>query len=143
MKHNKQCNVLGHYCWTHSIKTMPGVPGWRRQGHSDTWQIRSPWGGTKGNDSERFAGIVDVTHQFTEQIIWANGDTEDPKRGYMCTVCGNSPCNVNYPVPPSSDYSEVIGPNYRKWLESHEIKDVSREESLEDFRANPDSLQGV
>lgn len=96
--HDRKCNVLGRYCWTHRAAVESGIPGWGKKPHSDNFVRRSPW------------------TQDTEQIIWANGDTEDPKRGYQCGMCHKEPCIIGAPVPPSTEYKEVLGKSADEYL---------------------------
>ena len=99
MTHDKACNVLGRYCWTHKEITEAGIPGWPRTGSGNEYTRYSPWA------SNADGGV-------TEAIIWANGDTHSGRGfnqgGRQCSICQ---LNCLYPVEPGiSNHSD----NYRE-----------------------------
>jgi hypothetical protein len=80
--HDNNCNILGHYCWTHQFRTSEGIPGWPKKGGSDTFVSHSPW---EHNEQGGWA----------TEVLWANGDTHSTKNQKPCAMCG---IHCQYPV---------------------------------------------
>src|SRR5690349_8923401 len=101
MTHDKTCNILGRYCWTHRVKTDTGIPYWPIAHHGE-YTHYSPWARNE------------VTGQgYTESIIWANGDIDARRTMYQpCSMC-NRRCTHPVRIDDKGDNYKEIGQTLR------------------------------
>lgn len=86
MRHDKTCNILGRYCWTHKLNTQPGIPGWPKAMKASEHGNGSlaPKEAFR-HPSSKYIG-TNPYEQLTS-VVWLNGDANSSNDTRPCAVC--------------------------------------------------------